>query len=259
MALQKEIWINGIVEALRADNTFIARSVDHSEFISYKTVHVPNAGADAAVVMNRNTFPATITTRGDVDLDYAVQWFSSDPIIIREFSEDIELSYNKRESIISSTREKMKQEVSNYILSQWLSGASLVNTGATVRDTVKELKSQMDSDDVPFEGRNLLLASDTYNELLDELSDAATVAFLTGGDPVTGRLGKYMGFDIYSRSTVASNNGLAWWSSSVSRAISDVKINEDEGKADWYGTVFSFEVRAGGAVIRNDGKGVLKF
>ena len=44
MALQVEIWVKSIIEGLFANNTFAARSVDHSEFVNEKTVHVPNAG-----------------------------------------------------------------------------------------------------------------------------------------------------------------------------------------------------------------------
>ena len=34
MALQVEIWVKSIIEGLFANNTFAARSVDHSEFVN---------------------------------------------------------------------------------------------------------------------------------------------------------------------------------------------------------------------------------
>jgi hypothetical protein len=49
MALNREIWINSIVEQLFADNTFMARSLDHSEFVNNLTVHVPCAGSAPGV------------------------------------------------------------------------------------------------------------------------------------------------------------------------------------------------------------------
>ena len=50
MALQVQIWIKSIIENLFADNSFASKSVDHSEFVNEKTVHVPNAGAAPSVV-----------------------------------------------------------------------------------------------------------------------------------------------------------------------------------------------------------------
>ncbi len=80
MALQVQIWIKSIIEGLFADNSFASRSIDHSEFVNNKTVHVPNAGSAPGVVKNRNVFPAQVTTREDVDLEYGMDessgyWF----------------------------------------------------------------------------------------------------------------------------------------------------------------------------------------
>ena len=58
MALQKEIWLADLVEPLFAADTFAARAVDHSAFVSGRRVHVPNAGAPPAVVKNRPALPA---------------------------------------------------------------------------------------------------------------------------------------------------------------------------------------------------------
>lgn len=63
MALQVEIWVKSIIEGLFANNTFAARSIDHSEFVNEKTVHVPNAGAAPNVEKNRTVFPANVTER----------------------------------------------------------------------------------------------------------------------------------------------------------------------------------------------------
>ena len=80
MALQVEIWVKSIIEGLFANNTFAARSVDHSEFVNEKTVHVPNAGAAPNVEKNRTVFPANVTERKDVDLTYQMDEFTVDPV-----------------------------------------------------------------------------------------------------------------------------------------------------------------------------------
>ena len=107
MALQVEIWVKSIIEGLFANNTFAARSVDHSEFVNEKTVHVPNAGAAPNVEKNRTVFPANVTERKDVDLIYQMDEFTVDPVRIPH-AEQVELSYNKRESVTRQSRKKRK-------------------------------------------------------------------------------------------------------------------------------------------------------
>lgn len=92
MALQVEIWVKSIIEGLFANNTFAARSVDHSEFVNNKTVHVPNAGAAPNVEKNRTVFPASVTKREDVDLTYDMDEYTVDPVRISH-AEQVELSY----------------------------------------------------------------------------------------------------------------------------------------------------------------------
>ena len=84
MALQREIWVNSILEALFADNSFAARSVNHNEFVNGKTVHVPNAGAAPSVIKGRSSFPAEVKERSDIDLDYNIEEYTTDPIRIPE-------------------------------------------------------------------------------------------------------------------------------------------------------------------------------
>ena len=107
MALQVEIWVKSIIEGLFANNTFAARSVDHSEFVNEKTVHVPNAGAAPNVEKNRTVFPANVTERKDVDLIYQMDEFTVDPVRIPH-AEQVELSYNKRESVTRQSRRNRK-------------------------------------------------------------------------------------------------------------------------------------------------------
>ena len=70
MALNREIWIHDIVEGFVPDDSFLAKSVDHSEYVDNKTVHVPQAGAEPNTTKNRSVFPATIKTRTDGELTY---------------------------------------------------------------------------------------------------------------------------------------------------------------------------------------------
>lgn len=292
MALQVEIWVKSIIEGLFANNTFAARSVDHSEFVDNKTVHVPNAGAAPNVEKNRTVFPASVTKREDIDLTYNMDEFTVDPVRISH-AEQVELSYNKRESIVRQSRRKLAQDIYDSIIYDWIpEGVKSVETvGAAVaahikgatgnrklmsKDTVKALQTVFDDWELPEEGRCILLDAHMYNQLMDSLTDAQQNNFLACADPARGVIGKYLGFDFYKRGKVAKvatdgtvkpwsaadaatdcAAGLAWQEDCVSRALGESVLFDDEGNPLYYGDVISFLQRAGGRSIRADKAGIV--
>ncbi|SEA70445.1 P22 coat protein-gene protein 5 [Alistipes timonensis JC136] len=292
MALQVEIWVKSIIEGLFANNTFAARSVDHSEFVNNKTVHVPNAGAAPNVEKNRTVFPASVTKREDVDLTYDMDEFTVDPVRISH-AEQVELSYNKRESIVRQSRRKLAQDIYDSIIYDWIpEGVKVVETigaavaahikGATgdrklmTKKTVEELQTLFDEQDLPEEGRCILLDARMYNQLMNSMTDAEQNNFLNCADPARGVIGKYLGFDFYKRSKVAKvatdgtvkpwsaadaatdcAAGLAWHEDCVSRALGESVLFDDEGNPLFYGDVISFLQRAGGKSIRADKAGIV--
>ena len=202
MALQIQIWVKAIIEKLFADNSFAARSVDHSEFVEGKTVHVPNAGDGPGVEKNRSTFPATVTQWQDVDLDYNIDEFTVDPVRISN-AEEVELSYSKRESVIGSSRRKLADKIYSDLIYKWIpAGVSVVKTvggsvaahlvdatgkrKAMTKAVVEQVQIMFDEWDIPEEGRFMLLDARMYNQLKNSLTDAETVHFLAGADPVKG-------------------------------------------------------------------------
>lgn len=292
MALQKQIWLNSIVELLFASNTFAARSTDHSEFVTNKTVHVPNAGSAPGVVKNRSTFPATANQRTDYDLTYDINEYSTDPVHIQD-AERVELSYNKRESILKQMKSALADKAHIDLAISWVpsgyakvatsgsnapahlkgSTATTGNRKSMTKADVLAVKNLFDLDDIPQEGRCMLLDAVMYNQLLASLTESEAMAFLNSADAQRGVVGKLYGFDFYMRSTVFrvvaagtsmastlaatdSAAGLAWQEDCVSRAMGDNELFENEDDALYYGDVISALVRAGGSYMRYDKKGV---
>jgi hypothetical protein len=292
MALQVHIWVKAIIEGLFADNTFAARSVDHSEFVNAKTVHVPNAGSPPNVEKNRTNFPAAVTLREDVDLEYSIDEFTVDPVRIPN-AETVELSYNKRESVVRTSRRNLIQKVYDSLVYNWIpSAVKVVETSGTpvpahladatgsrkkmTKATVEELQTIFDEQDIPEDGRCILLDARMYNQLMGSMTDAEKVSFLAGADPVKGTIGEYLGFVFYKRSKVAKTDaagnlkpwsavgaetdcaaGLAWHEDCVSRALGESVMFDDEGNPLYYGDIISFLQRAGGRSIRADKAGVV--
>jgi hypothetical protein len=292
MALQKEIWINSIVEGLFAENSFAARSVDHSGFVNNITVHVPNAGAAPGVVKGRAAFPAAVSSRTDVDLTYGIEEYTTDPVRISK-AEEVELSYNKRESVLGGVKQALADVVYGDLIYRWIpaSGTIVATSGESTaahiegatgsrlsltKGDVLKLATQFDRWNVPQTGRVLLVDAVMYNQLLGNLSETEAAAFLASVNAQTGVIGKLYGFDILMRSTVAKSTAagvsklwtatkaatdsaaaIAWHPTTVSRALGQTELFESENDPLYYGYILSALVRTGGQYIRSDKKGVV--
>lgn len=293
MAIQKEIWMSTIVEGLFANNSFLSKAINADEFVNMgKTVHIPNAGAASKVEKNRAVFPATVKTRTDLDLTFNLDEFTTDPIRIPH-AETVELSYSKRESVIREDRAALIENVSNSILFAWspLKANSIYTTGDAVvahtdaatgnrkAFTKKDVNAAMlkfNKDNVPQEGRYLLLDADMHSQLLDSMTEKEADAFHNLADLKNGVIGKLYSFNIMMRSQALRYTGadvakdwvtagaaadkaaaLAWHQNSVCRALGEVVAYENQGDPTFYGDIYSFLVRSGGRPMRNDVKGLL--
>lgn len=290
MALNKQIWLNTIEENFYPDNSFAAHSVDDSAFVSYKTVHVPNAGAPSKVVINRTQKPAAVYERTDNELSYDIDELTTNPIHIPNV-DVIELSYDKRQSVLMNDRSQLQKTAMENLLYKWGDTTNIVKTSGddttahtssaatgtrkkiTKADVLK-VATQMNVDDVPLEGRYLLLDASMYNDLLADLTDKELSAYLASANAQAGVLGRLYGFDIMMRSRVLRLSAgkvlswddagvaaevaaaLAWQETCVSRALGEVKMFDSTDNPLYYGDVYSFLLRTGGAVRRYDKKGV---
>jgi len=292
MAVQKEIWQRTIVEGLFADNSFLSRAVDDDMYVNEgKKVHIPNAGAPSGVEVNRSTLPASVSKRIDTDIEYTLDELTTNPILI-PYADLVELSYNKRNSVIDQDRKELFFKAAEAMLANWLPAAAnrVLTTGMGVPAwtpsatglrkkitpaDVAALQVRMNADNVPIEGRVLLLDAQMYQQLLDGMTNTQALGFFQAADIKRGVMGMLYGFEVMQRSTVyrfdatgavkayeaagAATDiagGLAWQSDSVSRAIGEVKMFDSMDNPLYYGDIYSFLARVGGAIRRYDKKGV---
>ena len=292
MAIQKEIWTAAIVENLFASNSFLSKAFNADEYVYQgKTVHIPQAGAPSGVAKNRTSLPATVSKRTDTDVTFVLDEYTTNPILIPH-ADTVELSYDKRESVLRNDKLRLADEVALSFIDAWSPAAarSVETTGAEVdaytpsatgkrkglcKADVLTLMTKFNAEDIPQEGRYLLLDAYMYSQLLADLTQSENMAFLACADAANGIVGKLFGFNVMTRSTVAlydaakvkkawSAEGaatdlaaaLAWHEQSVCRALGEVKAFENEGNPTFYGDIYSFLVRAGGRILRSDNKGV---
>ena len=255
MSVRKEIWERDIVEGLFAENSFLSRAVNDDMYVNEgKKVHIPNAGAPSGVEVNRSSLPATVYQRTDQDVEYTLDELTTNPILI-PYADLVELSYNKRNSVIDQDRKEIIFKAAEAMLANWLpaAGQRVKTTGGGVPAwtpsatglrkkitpaDVSALQVRMNADNVPLEGRCLLLDAQMYQQLVEGMTEKLSYAFFAAADIKRGVMGMLYGFEVMVRSTVyrfaadgtlkaygaagAATDlagGLAWQRDSLSRAL----------------------------------------
>lgn len=117
MALELEIWKKSIEEKLLQDNTFLNHISDVSadNILGGKIVHIPQAGEPSKVVKNRQTLPAEVKMRKDTEVLYKIDEYTTDPVHIPH-AETVELSYDKRKSVLDQDIANLSEEVAEGML-----------------------------------------------------------------------------------------------------------------------------------------------
>lgn len=148
------------------------------------------------------------------------------------------------------------------------------------KDVFGKVKKAMDNANILTEGRIALLTANHYQQFIDSLSDAAQTNFYRFADMQNGVIGMFLGFKVMMRSTVQrwrqvatvwtpvdeqdagfaasdktgdSAASLFYQSQSVERARGDVNVFDSAGRPEYYGDVFSMNMRLGGRTRRAAG------
>ena len=224
MALLKEIWVSDIQNALNQNAAFLPFSTDHSAYISYKTVHVPQSGANPNVIVNPSTYPLSIAERTDTDLTYNLSQYALTPTLIPNIDE-LQVSYDKRQSVIGQQMSTLTETIGNYVAVSWCASGNsniILTTGSasatalppsgtgtrkevTLAD-IASLAAKLDKDNVPRMGRKLLMNVDMFFQLLaiSDVLRASYNGFQNQGNVLqTGTVAMLYGFEIMIRPTVA--------------------------------------------------------
>lgn len=294
MAVTREVWTKDIVDNLYKDNAFAQRAFNADmHVLKGKVVHIPVAGAASTITKNATSFPVTAVKRTDTDINYNLDTFYSTPRHIEQI-EKYELEYDKRQSVLGEDQAALRQAAIEALIYNWLPlvGKTALTTGATRtatlsgatgnrksfhKDEISTIKLAMDAASVPAAGRVALMTAYHYNDFLGSLTDAERTDVGRVADLKSGLIGRYLGFEIFMRSTVGRYSGadgayakvdeqdsgfgatdqtddraasLFWHDMHVERALGEVDIFDNPRQAEYYGDVVSMILRLGGR-IRN--------
>lgn len=297
MAVTREIWTKDIVDNLYKNNAFAERAFNADMHVLLgKVVHIPVAGAASTIIKNNTSFPVTAVKRTDTDINYNLDTFYSTPRHIEQI-EKYELEYDKRQSVLGEDQAALRQAAIESLLYNWMplvantyltEGASTAATisGGTgnrlklTKAAFEKIKLAMDAADVSPDGRIAVLTAHHYNQFLASLDASERTDVGRVADLKTGKVGMYLGFEIYMRSTVGRYRGadgayvavdeqasgfaastkdddraasLFYETNSVERALGTVDIFDNPRQAEYYGDVVSMELRLGGRIRRTAG------
>ncbi|WP_299282155.1 P22 phage major capsid protein family protein [uncultured Porphyromonas sp.] len=262
MALQKEIWLDHLVGNLFPDNSFLSKSFNADQFVrAGKVVHIPNAGAKLSASVGPISRPKTATETTDTELTFEIKEIYTDPLYIQN-ADKYELSYDKRDAVLSACRSALSDKVATEILKSWIGTTTktkLIGTTFSRQDVLKA-QTKLNEQDIPQEGRYLLLDAKCYEELLSDLTEVQANAFLATANASTGVVGKLYGFEVMLRSSLINGvSAFAWHKDYVCRAQGDHEMFEQENDPHYYGDVLSFLVRAGGMYMKTSAIGTIPF
>lgn len=226
--IQKEIWEKDIEGNLFKNNDFLLASVDASEYVLQgKVVHIPQAGSKPGVQVDRSSLPATVTQRTDTDITYALNTYTSDPILIPN-ADLVELSYNKRDSVLSESIETLQDVLADYMLTKWAPASNIYRTSGIPNNDptaaavsspaytpsatgtrknfglydLRQIKLKLDNAKVPSRDRYGLLDATMMDQLIQDLTNTKYRDFSIVYDPKTGTVAELMGFKLFMRSDV---------------------------------------------------------
>lgn len=291
MAVNVELWEKTVKETLFADNAFLNAFNNRDEnVVGGAIVHIPQAGAASNVVRNRASLPATVTTRTDTDITYALDEFTTDPIKLSD-RERVELSYDKMASFIRQDTGNLLEVMAEWVLYNAAinapSGAKIGSTGAgdiatlagttgnrkvLTKEDLKNAQAYLNTQNVPQNDRHLLVDAYQLAQLLgdDKLYDS----YEKSASRVKGSLPMLFGFNIHMRSSALrldgsqglkapsaaaaatdTNGALFWQKGFIDRAIGDIRVFDDFSNPVYYGDIISFLIRAAARANRADNKG----
>lgn len=251
MSIQKEIWSNEIHTKLFPDNSFMTKGTNMSHLADYHKIHIPIDTTTIGVEQDRATFPAEVK-RQTFDTEYIeMHHYSTDPQHILN-PETVELSFIERNVITTNMAESLNKAIADQMLNALVKNVSNKTLEpSSVIVSIDMLAQYFDKADYPDEGRYALLTAEKYHQLLAELTDGQSNAFLNVANVSTGVLGKLFGINILKRSSLFTQGEfsrvglIGWHQRDLYYAVSPVEVFHSQGLAPYYGDVISSAVRAG--------------
>ncbi|WP_136464937.1 hypothetical protein [Flagellimonas onchidii] len=190
--LNQEIWTDVLVQDFNAteEASFLKEIPDESRHVAAtkgenEVIHLVDVGADPEVIVNNVTYPIGFATQEDKDIPISLDTYVTKATKVSQ--EEIEnVSYDKIRLVQQKHKNKIMATKHNKAVHALASTSEkattpiLATTGPDdgtgrkrliMKDVVTH-KVSYDNQKIPLQGRNLVLSSEHYNDLLIEALEA---------------------------------------------------------------------------------------
>jgi len=179
--LNKEVWLDEIIEDFYADDMFLSEMRDMSPFVDNNTINLAEAGDDPAVLLNNTSYPIAVAERTDTAIALALETYDTETTLLTAM-EKAELAYDKMKSIADGHKNSlrmffMERAAFNLVPATNTANTPIIKTTGgnngngnkrlLYADIVK-LRTAFNNSEIPEEGRILILSSQHQEDLENE-------------------------------------------------------------------------------------------
>ena len=266
--LQTEVWVAGIKENPIPDNSFVFQSVDLSQYVEHNKLHLAEAGVEPAVhedyFATSNT-PLPITDITDIGNEVVLHTYSTEQTRHRDLQE-IELSYDRRSSVIKRHRVSLAKNMGKRAAYAWApkqddawNKVLNLSSSDSVIDAIIDLKQFMEENDI-LEGVNICFTpahfarirkedKRLYKDILNEKQMYGIKVFQYSQNPLYTSAGVKKPFGATKENT-DKRASFMWVTDEVFRCFGDVKMYPTLHDSGLQADTLSFAQRALVGVIR---------
>lgn len=176
--LEKEIWVNQIMENFYPDSSFLKYGRDFSQLVNNNAINMAEAGIDPVVMVNNTTYPIAVVQRADEPIRIPLDKFETENTLVRR-PEVIQYSYSQLESVIMGHRNQLRAKTAQkaahaYAPDENGSYTPLVSTTGSSNngrkmitfEDILSLKERFDNMEIPLEERYLVLHPSHITDLI---------------------------------------------------------------------------------------------
>lgn len=208
--VRQEIWTGMLLDSLRFMGTWAQGIADESRFVNNEVINLADLGADPAVLIDNAVYPIPVNAQVDTDIPISLKRLETENTKVTD-DELYALPYDKQGSVMNKHRKALEVTALQYGLYSIAPASNAANslvikttgpndsTGTRKRlvlaDIVR-LKRWMDDQNIPREGRRLVLCNEHIEDLL-LTEESFRQQYMNVQE---GRILKLYGFEIFEDS-----------------------------------------------------------
>ncbi len=268
VGLQTEVWVAGIKENPVPNHSFIWQSTDMSQYVENNKLHLAEAGIEPGVhedYFATNDNPLPVTKIDDIHNEVVLKTYSTEQTRHRQLQE-IELNYNKRESVINRHRVALAKKLGKVAAYAWSPAQNNdfnkilnLNSNDSIIDGIIDIKAFLEGKDV-YEGINICLTADhlarirkedkrLYKDILNERQMYGIKVFQYSQNPLYTSTGEKKPFGA-TKESGDKQASFVWVTDEVFRCFGDVEMYANLRDSGIQADTISFAQRALVGVIR---------